>query len=249
MSWCRVLLLMIAGLLAGPVAAQTMPPAIAAPMLTDTELAQLTGKFFLPGGVEVALTVTSDTVLNGQPLLRTVLSVDRGSTLTVYGRTGDPAPGVAGSVERSPGAAPMAPTGIAVAFDRHSGIGTVTPTYAGAGQPNVTIGAPVPDAGALGLERLAVTPDGPAVQTAVGLVSVRSLASGSLVNLAGDQLSASHLVGQSIATVLANSGNDRTFDSVTNVAVDLRNITPYQIGSAAIQAGALALEATRGMIR
>jgi len=255
MAWLRTLSLTIMGLgtslSAGPLMAQEPQRGVMpGPMLTDAELAQLTGKFFLPGGVEVALTVTSDTVLNGQTLLRTVLAVDHGSTLTVYGRNGQAAASTGPAVRTSQGAASfMAPTGVAVLFDRHSGTGTITPTYAGAQQPSVTLGAAVPDAAAQGLERLTVTPDGPAVQTPDGLVSVRSLANGSLVSLSGDQLAATHLVGQSIATALANSGNDRTFDNVTNIAVDLRNVSPYQIGAAAFRADTLALEATRGLIR
>ena len=105
------------------------------------------------------------------------------------------------------------------------------------------------DAATAGLERLAVTPDGPAIRTPDGLVSARMLANGTLVSLTGDQLQASHLAGQSIATALVNSGNDRVFDTVTNVAIDLRNVAPYQIGAAAIRADTLALDATRSMIR
>ena len=223
-------------------------PAAPAPVLTDPELAQLTGKFLLPGGVEVALTVTSDTVLNGQPVLRTVLAIDRGSTLSVFGR--DPAAAVSTSATGTVTHATDSggPTGVTIAMDRHSGIQTITPTYS-ATQPSVTLGAPVADVSAAGLERLAITPDGPAVRTPDGLVSVRTLSNGALVSLTGDQLQASHLAGQSIATALVNSGNDRVFDTVTNVAVDLRNVTAYQLGSAAFRADTLALDATRSMIR
>lgn len=241
-------LLLAAGLLAGPAVAQDAP-VMAAPVLTDPELAQLTGKFLLPGGVEVALTVTSDTVLNGQPVLRTVFAVDRTSSLAVYGR--DPAGfsgGASPDVSTTRATNATSPTGITIAMDRHSGLQTITTTYV-ASQPGVTLGGPVADASTAGLERLVVTPDGPAVRTPDGLVNVRTLANGTLVSLTGDQLQASHLAGQSIATALVNSGNDRVFDTVTNVAIDLRNVAPYQIGAAAIRADTLALDATRSMIR
>jgi hypothetical protein len=57
------------------------------------------------------------------------------------------------------------------------------------------------------------------------------------------------LVGQSVATAVANSANDRTFDTVTNIAIDLRNVEPYVAGSAAMRVDSLVLDATRGMIR
>jgi hypothetical protein len=247
MTGLRFLALMIA-VAAQPVAAQTMPGT--AP-LTDPELAQATGKFILPNGVEIALTITSDTLLNGQALLRTVLSVDRGATLTVYGRQ-DGAPAAAGTARTAsspPASAASTPTGIAVAFDRHSGLQTITPTYAGTAQARVSLGGAATPANAPGLERLLIDAGGPAVRTNDGLVSVDRLANGALVTLTGDHLQASHLVGSTVATALANSGDNRTFDTGTTIAVDLRNAAPYQIGAAALRADALALDATRSLMR
>ena len=218
-------------------------------LLSDRELAEMTGKFLLPGGAEVALSITSDTVLNGQTVLRTVLNVDGGPRLTVFGRreeTGALRPASSGS--QSAGGA-MAPSGIAVSLDRHSGIQTLTPIYGVATQSNVSLAGAPDDAAALGLAPVAVTPGGPAVATLDGQIALQALRNGSQVTFSGDQIQASHLVGQSIATALINSGNDRAIDTVTNVAIDLRNVEPYQIGAAAMRADMMALEATRGMIR
>lgn len=236
---------------AAPAVAQGPAPAPAAaaavtPPLPDAELARQTGKFLLPNGVELALSVTSDTTLNGQPVLRTVFTIDHGVQTQVFGR--DPA---AAPVTYAPtgNAAAGGPTGVTVTMDRQSGLQTVTPTYGvAAGAPGVSVGA-AQDPRALGLTALPVTAGGPAVATPDGAVTVTTLPSGTQVTLAGDHFAVSDLVGHAIATAIANSGNDRTFDTATNVAIDLRNIAPYQVGAAQMRVESLALDAARGLGR
>lgn len=230
------------------VAQQAASPLPEATRLSDQQLAQLTGKFLLPNGVELALSVISDTVVNGQLVLRTVLTVDRDSQVQVFGRTGG-APGVvyAGATGGTQG---MAPTGVTVTLDRQSGLQTVTPTFgvAAAGTPSVSVGGAQTPA-ALGLSALPAIPGGAPVATADGAVSVATVPSGTQVTLVGDQFSVSNLVGRAIATALVNSASDRTFDTVTNVGIDLRNVAPYQAGSAQMRIDSLALDAARGMVR
>ena len=240
-------------LLAGPFQAETAAadddaPAFAAPAVSDADLAGSTGKFTLPNGVELALAVTSDTVVNGELILRTVFTVDTSAQLTVLGRE-SPGAGTGYGSAANGGPGTLVPTGVTVSLDRQSGIQTITPTYTVQQNANVSVGSPAPDADALGLTKLPVTPGGPAVQTIDGAVSVKTLANGSLVTLAGDRLSVSDLVGQSVATAITNSANDRTFDTVTDISIDLRNVQPYLLGSAAMRVDDLALDATRGMIR
>jgi hypothetical protein len=242
-----------AAVLAGPFQAQAVSaadddgPAFPAAAVSDDDLAQATGKFTLPNGVELALAVTSDTVVNGQLILRTVFTIDNSAQLTVLGRESSTAGANYGSAGGGPGG--MVPTGITVSLDRQSGIQTITPTYTVQQTSGVSIGPPAQDSDSLGLTKLPVMPDGPAVATVDGIVSVQTLANGSLVTLSGDRMSVSNLVGQSVATAVANSANDRTFDTVTNIAIDLRNVEPYVAGSAAMRVDSLALDATRGMIR
>lgn len=247
--------LVATAVLAGPFQAQSVSaadddvPAFAAPAVSDDDLAQATGKFTLPNGIELALAVTSDTVVNGQLILRTVFTVDNSAQLSVFGRE-SPAAGTnySGAGTGSTGA--MVPTGITVSLDRQSGIQTITPTYTVQQASGVSIGPPpTQDADALGLSKLPVTPGGPAVATVDGTVSVQALANGSLVTLSGDRMSVSNLVGQSVATAVANSADDRSFDTVTSIAIDLRNVEPYVAGSAAMRVDSLVLDATRGMIR
>lgn len=240
-----------ATLLATPVmgeaaGAGTDAPAFAAPAVSDDDLAAATGKFTLPNGVELALSVTSDTVVNGQLILRTVFTIDNDAQLTVFGRE---SPSAGAGYEGSNSDTSMQKPGVTISLDRQSGIQTITPNYAVQQNGTMSVGAPNQDADALGLTKLPVTPDGPATGTIDGTVSVRTLANGSLVTLSGDQLSVANLLGQSVATAITNSANDRTLDTVTNVAIDLRNVQPYLLGSAALRVDTLVLDATRGTIR
>ncbi len=72
---------------------------------------------------------------------------------------------------------------------------------------------------------------------------------GSQVTLAGDQIGVAHLVGQSVATAILNTGNDRTIDTVTTIGIDLRDASALTLGGAALKVDALAADAARGMVR
>lgn len=240
----RALDSLVAALVAAtPTAAlgQAAAPARAPAPLTDAELAQITGKFVLPNGVQIALSVTSDTIVDGQVVLRTVLTVDRTSTLQVFGRDGSaPTPELAQAAAR--------PTGVTVSLDRTSGLQTVTPTYAAA--PAVSVGAAAPAAPSAGLVALPLVPGAPGVATADGVVSLATVRGGQEVSLAGDRLAVANIVGSTVATALANTANNRTLGSVTNVQIDLRNAAPYQTASAAMRVETMALDAvSRGMMR
>ncbi|MEH3158294.1 MAG: hypothetical protein PGN08_04775 [Sphingomonas taxi] len=216
--------------------------------LADTELATLTGKFILPGGGSLALSVTSDTLLNGTPVLRTVLTVDQASTLQVYARDGSVAV-PAGSPEGSThaGASANAPTltsGVSVLFDRRAGAQITMPTVS-----TIRTGASGPSEAQAGLVPIAIVAGGAAVQTPDGLVSLTTLPNGSQVTLAGDQIGIAHLVGQSVATAVLNTGNDRTIDTVTTIGIDLRDAATLSLGAAALKVDALAADAARGMVR
>lgn len=242
--------IMVAALLvpAGVAAAAPEPTAHSLPALrlSDEDLARITGKFVLPNGVELALAVTSDTVVNGQLILRTVLTVDRSAQLQVFGRTQQPSAAYAlgdGS------AATQSPTGVTIALDRKSGIQTLTPTFNVSRGTNITVGGAMQSPETLGLSVVPVTPGGPAIATADGVVSLQAVRNGSQVTFSGDQLAVVNLVGQSVAAAVVNSANDRTIDTVTNISIDARNLAPYQLAAAQMRVDALVTEATRGMVR
>lgn len=214
------------------------------PPLPEAELATQTGKFLLPGGGSLALSVTSDTLLNGTPILRTVLTIDQGSTLQVFGRDGSVAT-PAGGTETATGAgtAPTLANGVSVLFNRPTGAQITLPTVS-----TVRTGATSTEAQA-GLVPIAVVAGGPAVRTPDGLVSLSTLPNGSQVMLVGDQIGVAHLVGQSVATAILNAGNDRTIDTVTTIGIDLHDATALTLGSAVLKVDALAADAGRGMVR
>lgn len=226
-----------------PAAAQVGEP------LSDAELATITGKFVLPSGVTLALSVTSDTVVDGQLILRTVFRVDDTARVTVMGRmSADSGPAYPGAPTAGDAAA-MKPTGVEVAFDRRSGTQTITPTYT-AVIPTVSIGGTRPaDAAAAGLAALPVSVGGPAVETPDGSVSLSALRNGTQVVLAGQQLSVANLVGSAIATAIANTADNRTIDTVTHVDIDLGDAGALTAGSAALKIDTLVSDVTRGMIR
>lgn len=227
--------------------------------LSDEDLGSVTGKFVLANGAEIALTVVSETSVNNALVLRTVFKVDTGTSIQVFGRTGTTADAATARLSATaPAAAPMqatAATGVSVNFDRHSGTSTITPTYSAAtGAAGVTFGGvngggAIEDAAARGLAPIALAAGAPAVATPDGTVALAALPRGSLVTLAGDQFVVSHLVGNAIASIVSNSANDRTIDTVTNVNIDLRDISAFTAGSSALRVDLLALDAARGMVR
>jgi len=235
----------ISGLIAGsaetPVRAQAAEAAFGAP-LADADLATLTGKFILPGGGSLALSVTSDTLVNGTPVLRTVLTVDRSAALQVFARDGSSAAPATGTGGGAGAGTPTLATGVSVLFDRRAGTQITLPTV------STVRGGPASETPA-GLVPIAPVAGGAGVRTPDGLVSLVALPTGSQVTLAGDQIGIAHLVGSSVATAILNSGNDRTIDTVTTIGIDLRDAAALTLGSAALKVDALAADAARGMVR
>lgn len=235
---CRLIACTLLALTAAPLPAQEMGVPLA-----DAELAELTGKFILPNGGSLALSVTSDTMLNGALVLRTVLTVDQGSRVQVFGRPDGAAP-PAGTIHGAGQAVPVLTSGASVLFDRRSGAQITPPTVS-----TIRVGGTGAGAAELGLTPITVAAGGPAVRTPDGLVSVTTLPNGTQVSLAGDQIGIAHLVGPSVATAILNSGNDRTIDTVTTIGIDLHDAAALAMGSAAMKVDALAADASRGMVR
>lgn len=221
MSAPSLLLLMLA---AGPFAA--------AP-IADEELAVHRGGFSLPGGIDVAMTIDTQTAVDGAVVLRTVFRADQGTpTLTTYvPRAGET---VAGAPVRVAGGA-TAPT---ISYDRQSGIrvtgGVATPGVSLTGRPG-----PIP----AGLEQVA-----PGAATAAGTVSERTQGALRLVELTAADLSVTHIAGGAFGAAIANMGSDRTIDTQTSVAIDLSGAGPDVIGSSMLRAQDIATQALAGRL-
>lgn len=205
------------------------------PPVPDRELAEQRGGFRLPSGIDVAMTVQTQTAVNGAVVLSTAFRVDQGvPTLTVYTpRAGEM---VASGVSTSAVAAARAPS---VTYDGRNGI-QVTP---GAAMPGIAIAGGSTDAVPQGL----VAVDAAAgVATDAGLVTEAARGGVRAVELSGPDLTVTHFAGDAFGSAIANSGSDRAIDTQTTLSIDLRNAGPDVLGSAMLRAGALADDAVRG---
>ncbi len=230
------------------VAQMTAPAALDAPTVSDPELATMTGKFIMPNGGSLALSITSDTLVNGALVLRTVLTVDQATNLSVFGRTPDAAAAAAGDHAPDPaGNATAALTnGVSVLFDRRTGTQILMPTVNAVRTADAGDHATPAE---LGIAPVTLSAGGPGVVTPDGTISLAAVRNGSQVTLAGDRLDVVHLVGQSVATAVLNAGNDRTIDTVTTIGIDLHDAAALAMGSAAMKVDALVSDVARGMIR
>ncbi|MBW6527402.1 hypothetical protein KZ813_11170 [Sphingomonas sp. RHCKR7] len=200
----------------------------------DATLADERGGFMLPGGIDVALTVQTQTAVDGAVVLRTVFQASQGApTLTVYapraGVTVAAAPAVAGAA-----AATRAPT---VSYDSRGGL-QVTPA---ASAPAVGVGAGGAAAAGVpaGLEAIA------GGMTDHGVITQGQQGGTRTVELSGSDLTVTHLAGHVFGSAIANSGSDRTIDTQTSVAIDLGAAGAELLaGSALLRVGEVAGAAT-----
>ena len=189
--------------------------------VSEDALSQMRGGFALPGGLDVAVTVQSDTRVNGTLLLRSVLLVDKGAPqLRVFGN--------------SNGASGSAPT---------PGESGITSSFNASGKAATIGGA------SEGLAELTLTRNGPALAAAGGTVRVEKAGAGAQVILSQPTLEVRHLAGEAYGSAIANRGNDVAIDTVTNINIDLRNATPLTIGSAMFRVEALAVDSATRLTR
>lgn len=198
--------------------AQDMP--IAAARVPDAVLATMRGGFTLPSGIDVALTVQTQTSLNGAVVLRTVFRADQGApTLSVYApRAGETVAARAGSTTAST-AMPV------VTYDGRTGI-LVTPAVTASTVAVSTGGPGAIEAGLARVDAGAVTDHGIIAQTegALGRTELRA-----------DDITIAHLTGAAFGSVITNTGSDRAIDTATTVGIDLHNAGPTLMASAALR--------------
>lgn len=74
----------VVALAAGPLHAEAEASAFSKPPVAEADLGEMRGGFLLPNGLDVAITVQSQTIVNGAVLLRTKFVADTGpASLTV----------------------------------------------------------------------------------------------------------------------------------------------------------------------
>jgi hypothetical protein len=206
----------------------------AATPVADEELAEHRGGFRLPGGIDVAMTIDTQTAVDGAVVLRTVFRADQGTpTLATYvPRAGETVAGASAGASRPAATIPV------VSYDRQSGIRV----SGGVAAPGVSL---APQAGAIpaGLEQVSG-----GAATAAGAVSERTQGALRLVELTGADLSVTHVAGGAFGAAIANMGSDRTIDTQTSVAIDLSGAGPDVIGSSMLRVQDIATQALAGRL-
>ncbi|MEH3048200.1 hypothetical protein [Sphingomonas adhaesiva] len=206
--------------------------------LADEELAAHRGGFRLPGGVDVAMTIDTQTAVDGAVVLRTVFRADQGTpTLTTW------VPRAGETVAAAPaGAAAPVRTAPTISYDRQNGIQVTGGVSAGSAPAGLVL-ATRPGAIPAGLEQASG-----GAATAAGQVSERTQGALRLVELTGGDLSVTHIAGGAFGAAIANMGNDRVIETQTSVAIDLSHTGPDVIGSAMLRAQDITAQALAGRL-
>lgn len=230
---------MAALLLAAQAVALAAAPApdFPSPRLSDPELATQRGGIRLPNGIDLALTVQTQTAINGAVVLQTVYAIDKGPPqLTVYAAPKGGMPAAPAASEA--GAAPATITPV-VSYDARTGL-TVTQGFRG--MP-ITVGTGS-SAGSLKVaDGLVMVGRGAKLPTESGVVAADSAGLLQTVTLTGKDFSIAHLAGAAFGSAIANSGSDRTIDTMTSISLDLGSAGPDVLGSAMLRVENVALGA------
>ena len=217
-------ILLLLALAAGPFAA--VP-------IADEELAGHRGGFALPGGIDVAMTIDTQTAVDGVVVLRTIFRAEQGTpTLTTY----VPRPGE--TVATAPVRVAGGTTAPTISYDRQNGI-QVT---GGVTTPGVSLNG-APGAIPAGLEQVSG-----GAATASGDVTERTQGALRLVELTGADLSVTHIAGVAFGAAIANMGSNRTIDTQTSVAIDLTGAGPDVVGSSMLRVQDVAMQALVGRL-
>lgn len=209
----------------------------------DAVLAQERGGFSLPGGLDVALTVQTQTAIDGKVVLTTVFrAVEGNPAFTAYvPRPGEPVAaqnGSGGAGAAGPSTMPV------VVVDGRNGI-RVTP---GVTAPGVSVTGGT--GGNTGASLDGLVEAGAGAVTDTGTISGNA-SSGALrtIELRGSDISVTHLAGTAFGSAIANSGSDRAIDTTTSVGIDLQNAGPDNLGSTMFRVEDVAIGALTDRIR
>ncbi|QQV76690.1 hypothetical protein H5J25_14850 [Sphingomonas aliaeris] len=204
-----------------------------APVLSDEMLAEQRGGFRLPSGIDVAMTVQTQSAINGAIVLRTVFEVDRGApNLTIYApRQGETvSSGAAQGATATGGSAPT------VTYDNRNML-EVRPGYT----PTLTVASG--DSGTSGALPAGLAQVASGATTDAGLVTEGAHGGVRTIELRGADLSITHIAGDAFGSAIANSGSDRQIDTQTSVSINLANAGPDVLGSAMFRVEDVALQA------
>lgn len=196
--------------------------------VSEGELAAARGMFLAPDGTEIALTIQMDTLVDGNLVLRSVLTPFESGPerLQLYTQRAGTA---AAPMGEEIAAAPAPLEGVAFTFDRTAGLTMVAGPEA-APQVQVAVNGTMNAPDATGLDRLTLDGNGMAT-SAAGSISVMENAQGPVVTLAADTLLVKHVLGAAVANIVANTADNRVIESATVVNLSLGNAAPLIAGA------------------
>lgn len=214
---------MITALLLFLAQASAALPVFPAPAMPDSELAEHRGGIRLPNGIDLVLTVQTQTVVDGAVVLRTEFKVDQGAPQIAIYTPRDGAPVLVPATAANGGSTMGTPP--ALVFDGRGGLAVVRGV-------NVPVGAVTTGSTAQGAPAGLQASDGNSpFATDNGLVAAMLEGSSKSVSLQGSDYNVTHLVGGAFGSAILNSGNDRVIGTETTISIDLRNAGPDVLGS------------------
>jgi hypothetical protein len=210
--------------------------------MTTAELAEQRGGFRLPNGIDVAIAVQTDTLVDQTLVLRSVYTIDRGPPTVRAWTANDPAAPTTTSTVSSGTQQNVSPV---VSYDSRNGI-QVTPGF---GSPSVIIrtGSPHIEVDAAALREIPL--DGSVVAAPAGTITQAVRNGIQSVRLESTDLAITHLAGSAIGSIIENSGSGRVIDTVTSVAIELGNAGPDKLGSAMPRVESIGIDALQTRIR
>lgn len=193
--------------------------------VTDSTLADSRGGFALPGGGEISVAVQSDTRVNGELVLRTVLiAAQSAPTLTVFVKDGSKSAAGDASQPLPQNALTLVKGGTTI---------------------NVTTNAPaITNAAPDGMTQVSLSP-GQTVTTAAGDVRYDKTGSAGQIVLNAPDMQVRQLVGQAFGTIVSNRANGVAIDTSTVINLDLTGMPTLSLGSTLPRLDGLALDAAR----
>lgn len=206
------------------VTARARPP-LPGPAVPDAALARMRGRLALPNGLDVAIGIDIQTRVDGVLVLHTIYASEGAAPgVRVFTDGTDAQPLAPATVTVSSPAVPGAPL---LVVDRSPTGTTIVPTESRAPTTvNLVNGDPGTWLDASGQIPVPVTRNGPPVTIAPGAVTLTGDERGAVVTLDAPGLRIQQLIGQATGVVVANSGDNRTIETVSSVNVDLQGLSP-----------------------
>ncbi|RYG33467.1 MAG: hypothetical protein EON93_09575 [Burkholderiales bacterium] len=191
--------------------------------LADDRLDQIRGGFVLPNGMDLAIGIDIQTLVNGALALRTEFRTGNGGVPLLFTGAGAPS---------------------AVPADEGGHVTAVR----GLGMIRLVDGSPTPNASGVGQQRIELSPNGPAAAIPLGSVLLAKDEAGSIVVLQGEGLEVRHMIGSVVGSLVANTADNRSIETIVTVNVDLHN-SAVPIGNGMLRWEGIAIEAANRIIR